>query len=180
MAEVEAAAAATAMSLAAAKADSPAEGIAGTQTLQRWSLLPPEAAVTLVAVPIHTDIPSRRYNPYHVRIIGREVDDGGERRTEELMEGVPGNSQYDFGGWEDEDLPEELSPRKESVAGPNGDDRGNQELGQTQADVERAFFSLKGVTFVNVHGETSFQPLEEWRQEKERFDTLRRLTFVRR
>lgn len=110
------------------------------------------------------------------------------------MEGVSDDDQDVSGYCEDEDL--ELSLRKEGVPRPKGDgggDRGNQELGQAPADepnglgaaggeggVERAYFSLKGVTYVNVHGETSFQPLEEWRQEKERFDTLRRMRFVRR
>lgn len=184
------------MSLAAAKPGPPAEGVAGSQTLQRRSLLPREATVTLVAVPVHTDNLSCRYNPYHLRIIGREVDGGGERTAEELMEGVFEDSQDDFDYWEDEDLPEELSPRKEGAARPKGDgggERGNQELEQAQAGelnahgvvggragVERAYVSLKGVAYVNVHGETSFQSLEEWRNEKERFDTLRRLTFVRR
>lgn len=170
--------------------------MAGTQTLERWSLLPSEAAVTLVAVPIHASNPSCRYNPYHLRIVGREVDGGGGRKAEEIIGGVSDNVQDDFGLLEDEDLPEELPLRKDGVSRSKGDcggERGNQELGQVQAvepnavgvaegdrGVERVYFSLKGVTYVNVYGETNFQPLEEWRREKERFDTLRRMTFVRR
>lgn len=196
-AAAETAATAAAESLAAAASTGPLVGaMAASQTLDRWSLLPPEAAVTLVAVPIHAGNPSCRYNPYHLKIVGREVDGAGERRTEEIMGRQSADSQDAFGLLEDGDLPEEPLSRKESPSGLQGDgggERGNQELGQAQADepntlgvakggadVERAYFSLKGVTYVNVHGEAHFQPLEEWRQEKERFDTLRRMKFVRR
>lgn len=179
MAEAEAAAASAAVSLAAAVVGPHAEGMAGSQTLARCSLLPRAAAVTLVAVPIHTANPCCRYDPYHLRIVGREVDGGAEGRTEENMEIIAGD---------DEDLANVLSPRKEG-----GGEQGKQELGHARADelravgvaegaggLERAYFSLKGVTYINVHGDTNFQPLEEWRQEKERFDTLRRMSFVRR
>lgn len=195
-AEAEAAATATAASLAAAGPGLPVGGVAGPQTLVRWSLLLPEAAVTLVAVPVHTGNPSCRYNPYHMRIVGREVDGGGQRGSEEIVDGVSEECQDAFDCWQDEDLAEELSLRTEGVPRPKGDDggeRGDQRLAQAQADepnslavaegggdVERAYFSLNGVTFVNVHGETSFQPLEEWHQEKQRFDTLRQMKFVRR
>eukprot|EP00903_Cladosiphon_okamuranus_P016193 g14943.t2 len=193
-AAAETAATVVAESLAAATATgSLVGGMAAPKALDRWSLLPPEAAVTLVAVPIHAGNPSCRYNPYHLKIVGREVDGGGERRTVEIMERESDDSQDAFGFREDENLPEEPLPREEDPSGLNDDgdgERGNQELGQADESstfgvakggesVERAWFSLKGVTYVNVHGETHFQPLEEWRLEKERFDTLCRMKFVR-
>ena len=164
LAEVETAATATATSLAAAKTGPPGEEVAVSQTLQRWSLLPPGAAVTLIAVPIHTDKPSCRYNPYHLRIIGREVDGAAERRPEEVMVEDTDDSYDDLDYCEDESLREEMSPRQEGVARPNGDgggERGKQERGQAQADepnaygvagggadIERAYFSLKGAAYV--------------------------------
>lgn len=171
-------------------------GMTESQALERRSLLPAEAAVTLVAVPIHVGNRYCRYNPYHLRIVDREADGGGDGRTEVTTERAFDENQDDRGCWKAKVLPTELKVRKAGVPRPKGDDGGegrNQDAEQAQADepnalgvaegvggVERAYFSRKGVTFVNVHGETNFQLLDEWRQEKERFDTLSRMRFVRR
>lgn len=201
IAEAEAAAAAQATALATATAEPPVSGTAEAHTLERWSLLPPEAGLTLVAVPIHTLDPSRRYNPYHLRIVDREVDGGGRRGREEGMQEVFDCNQDLSGGWDGADLPDEavLSETRVTFAlgGGGGGGRGHHEPEPEEApgyernslpvegerrgrDVERAYFSLKGVTFVNVHGETSFQPLEEWRQEKKWFDHLGGMGVIRR
>lgn len=194
-AEVQAAASAKAASSAAATTGLPGEGSGLHAAGERSSLTSPEATVTLVAVPVHTGNPSRRYNPYHLRVVGREGGKsgarGGGKDVEERL--MLDGSQDPFGVW-DTDLPLESSPRESGVSGlPSADAASRGYQGQSQAslnersaleeqetDVERAYFSSKGVTFVNMHGETNFHGLEEWRREKDRFDTLCRMKFVRR
>lgn len=200
IAETEAAKVAQVTALATATAELPVSGTAEAHTLERWSLLPPEAGVTLVAVPIHALDPSRRYNPYHLRIVDREVDGGGRPGRQEGMQEVCGCNQDIAGDWDGEELPDEAvlsEPRVSFARGGGNGGRGHHKPELEEApgyeinilgvggerrgcDVERAYFSLKGVTFVNVHGETSFQPLEEWRQEKKWFDHLCGMSFVRR
>lgn len=200
------AAAAQATALAAAAAELPATGTAEAYTMERWSLLPPEAGVTLVAVPIHTGDPSRRYNPYHLRVVGREVDGGDRLGTREGKKEVFDGNQEIIGDWDGEQLLDEALLSETRVAfgqdggggwrghhGPKPEPEPEPEQApgyerkrfgvegeRRKCDGERAYFSLQGVTFVNVHGETSFQPLEEWRQEKERFDQLHGMSFFRR
>lgn len=199
MAEIEAAAAAQTTACAAATAELSVSGTAEAHTLERWSLLPPEAGSILVAVPLHAGDLSRRYNPYHLRIVDRVVEGGGRQgRREGTKEMFDGDHEIS-GNWNGEELPEKASLSETRVTfalDSGGGERGCYKKEPEQApgyekkcfgveeerrecDVERAYFSLQGVTFVNVHGETSFQSLEEWRLEKERFDHLYGMSFVR-
>jgi len=195
-AEPQTAASPTVASFAAATTGLPAEGSAGVHAAEgRLSSTSPETRVTLVAVPVHTGNPSCRYNPYHLRIVGREGDKCGVRDGEEDMGErlMLDGSQDVYGVWET-DLPLEPSPRASGIAGlTSAGGAGREYQGQDQASVndrselveeeiddERVYFSSKGVTLINIHGETSFHGLEEWRREKDRFDTLSRMKFVRR
>lgn len=196
-AEAEAASSATAASLAAATAKFPAQETAGTQSSQRPPLLLPKATISLVAVPIHADDPSRRYNPYHLRIVSREVDGDLGAGRGDVLEGMPDDDGETSGNSSDEDLSGNPLPReKKASCHPQGSGRRRSaerrgtpgtglEAEEKQAqddcrDIERAYICSDGVTYVNVHGETTFQPLNQWGLEKERFDTLCRMRFVRR
>lgn len=196
-AEAEAASSATAASLAAATVKFPAQETEGLHSSQRPLLLLPKATISLVAVPIHADDPSRRYNPYHLRIVSREVDGGlGAGRGDDL-EGMLDDDGETSGNSSDEDSSGEPLPRERKVScPPQGNDRrrsaekrgtSGTALGVEERqgpddcrDIERAYICSDGVTYVNVHGETTFQSLNQWGQEKERFDTLCRMRFVRR
>ncbi|CAB1111071.1 unnamed protein product [Ectocarpus sp. CCAP 1310/34] len=195
-AEAEAASSATASSLAAATAKFPAQETGGAHSSQRPPLLIPKATISLVAVPIHADDPSRRYNPYHLRIVSREVDGGlGAGRRDDLK-GMPDDDGETSGNSSSEDSLGERLPRwKKASCPPQGnhrrgsaEQRGSpgpalwveEKQGQDDCrDIERAYICSDGVTYVNVHGETTFQSLNQWSKEKERFDTLSRMRFVR-
>lgn len=196
-AEAEAASSATAASLAAATAKFPAQETGGTHSSQRPPLLIPKATISLVAVPIHADDPSRRYNPYHLRIVSREVEGGlGAGRGDDL-EGMPDDDGETSGNSSNEDSSGKPLPRGKNTSCPpqgnhrrrSAEQRGapgtalgvEEKQGQDDCrDIERAYICSVGVTYVNVHGETTFQSLNQWSKEKERFDTLSRMRFVRR
>ncbi|CAM9191667.1 unnamed protein product [Ectocarpus sp. 4 AP-2014] len=195
-AEAEAASSATAASLAAATAKFSAQETGETHSSQRSPLLLPKATISLVAVPIHADDPSRRYNPYHLRIVSREVDRGlGAGRRDDLK-GMPDDDGETSGNSSNEDSFGEPLPRWQKASCPpqgnhrrrSAEQRGSpgtalgMEKKQGQGgcrDIERAYICSDGVTYVNVHGETTFQSLNQWSKEKERFDTLSRMRFVR-
>lgn len=82
---------------------------------------------------------------------------------------VPGDSHCGRGG-----AGGEWAPGFERE-GLSGDEGCGEKAGQ-----EMTLFCEKGVTVVNIHGEASFQPLDEWRREKERFDALSRMDLCRR
>lgn len=195
MAETEAAAVAATASLATAHPES-AEGLTATMTASPQT---PRPATTLVAVPMHASDPSQRYNPYHLRIVSREVD-GGEQWGCEI-EGTSDGQQEACSKWggvsSERPLPQETSaacPPRDDGGGREGnaarqrapgyevhDDEEEKEGTQGDVrDVERAYINVKGVTYISKYGETSFQPLDEWRQEKERLDAMRQMRFVRR
>lgn len=117
--------------------------------------------MTLRAVPLHAGDSSQRYNPYHLRVICREMDAdleslGGERSVHNRFGGVH---------------PEDSNETGDSTI-KAGYDRG-------QTGVEVAAFHDSGVVYVNVHGETSFQSIEDWSREKERHGKISQMTFCR-
>ncbi|CAM9710944.1 unnamed protein product [Scytosiphon promiscuus] len=171
------------------------EGRAAPTTASPLSSWP---ATTLVAVPVHADDPSQRYDPYHLRIVSRELD-GGERWAC-AMEGISDDRGKFCGKWGDVSSESPLLRETSAACPPQGDGGGREgdtrrqrapgyevdgdEVEQEERqgdgrDVERAYINVKGVTYINKYGETSFQPLDEWRQEKERLDAMRQMNFVR-
>lgn len=194
-AEAETAAVAATTSVAAADSGVSDEVPASTTA----SPLSPRPTMTLVAIPVHARDPSQRYNPYHLRIVSREMD-GGEQWGG-AMEGVSGGQEDVCGKWGDALTTGPLLG--EASAGYPAQDDGGRREGNAERqrapgyevhgdeaepeggqgdgrDVERAYINVKGVTYINKYGETSFQPPDEWVQEKERLDAMRQMRFVRR
>lgn len=155
--------------------------------------------VTLRAVPVHVDNADRLYNPYHLRIVGREVDCsnrpgkgqgrkdadvasnesfvGDDKMVDGFVSGGENSGYYDDGLGRSAD-------QDEWVSGFEGEGAGNStDVGEGDGHtggMEMASFRARGVTYVNTYGETSFQLLEDWRRDKERFDVLSRKNFCRR
>lgn len=158
-------------------------------------------SVTLRAVPWHAGDPQRRYNPYHLRIIGRELSHHGSGATDigEDLRDSPENavgSNHEL-GFERPAVPghmgvcygdgdchggrnkEKWTPGFERE-GSKIDGKGERHAGESATELEIATFSARGVTYVDLHGETSFFTLEEWCLEKRRFDAMSRMKFCSR
>lgn len=190
---------------------SPTPEIAQNAVVERSPMTAPPSSllgsVTLRAVPVHVDAPSRRYNPYHLRIVRREVSDGGgyRRRSGDslggrdgTMGGPPATAAGTWDNFEVDDVSPPGAPGTGCTISP-GDSksgRGGKEqdwapgVGSEGLSGEEGFggktrqemtsFREKGVAVVNIHGETSFQSLDDWRREKERFDALSKMNLCRR
>lgn len=163
--------------------------------------VPAWLTVTLRAVPWHADDPECRYNPYHLRIIGRELSQHGNGvvdNGEDLL-----NSSENIGGSDPElDFDRTAIPRHNSTCygdddfdggrdeaewapgfegeGDGIDGKGERHASERAIEVEIATFCAKGVAHVNLHGETSFFTLEQWCLEKRRFDAMSRMRFCSR
>lgn len=170
-------AATTSSTSATAAGAIPAKGT--TQAVER-SVLLSLSKITLRAVPIHAGDTGRRYDPYHLCIVHREVDRGRQGQGEGGR--VPSQATTGEDTMYVEDDPDQRDKEEDSLpgfdrAGLGAKGGGGAGNGQ---DIEVACFCETGVTYVNLHGETSFQPLDEWHREKERFDILCRMDFFRR
>lgn len=156
-------------------------------------------SVTLCAVPVHAIDPTRPYNPYHLRIVRREI--GGGHRGHRAGRRTPGDSQAIINSWDldaDTTLPGDsgvIYSKKEVVGRRDGGEEEQAPGFETAgvgvkgiagkgekfgSGVELASFCATGITYVNVHGNTSVQTLQEWRREKERFDAMWRMRLCRR
>lgn len=142
--------------------------------------------VTLRAVPLHVGDSSQRYNPYHLRVVRRQMD--GDLESLDTLDNCysgrdgsvsdrneAGRVHNRFGGTHPEDINE-----KNRACGFESGDSTMTEYDRGQTGVEVAAFRDSGVVYVNVHGETSFQSLEDWRREKERYGKISQMSFCRR
>lgn len=132
--------------------------------------------VTLRAVPLHVGDSSQRYNPYHLRVVHREMDANLESLgtlDNHCYSGGDGSVHHRFGGTHPEDSNEE----NRACGFEAGDSTIKAGYDRGQTGVEVAAFRESGVVYVNVHGETSFQSLEDWSREKERYDKISQMTF---
>lgn len=169
--------------------------------------IPTWLTVFIRAVPWHaTNNSERRYNPYHLRIIGRELSPSQEGNHDVDVGEVLKNSVVETGG-SDDDF-EFQYDRMACAGGENvayfGDGefdgarnekervsafekerdglgaRGNDSVEEKMAQLEAVTFCAKGVTHVNCHGETSFLSLKDWCLEKQRFDAMSRMRICKR
>lgn len=187
----------------------PTPNKAGTQenASKLGAPIPTWLTVFIRAVPWHTtDDFERRYNPYHLRIIGRElspcpegnhgvgvVEDlknsitetgGGNNDFEfqyDRMAGAVGENIVYFGDGEFDGAIDE----KERVSGFEKERdglgaRGNASVEERVAKLEAVTFCSTGVTYVNLHGETNFLSLKDWCLEKQRFDAMSRMRICKR
>ena len=139
----------------------------------------PTKGVTLRAVPVHAGNALRRYNPYHLRLVHREVEGvPKERCTYREVDTDESSGDRDDARVKNTVLG---AYPKDCVVGTLGEES-SRTMGHNQREsgVEVAVFHGRGVVYLNIHGETSFQSLDEWRRDKERYDKLSQMAFCRR
>lgn len=165
-------------------------------------------SINLRAVPVNANDASRRYNPYHLCVVRREVSgrsgggDGGSGSAQPQLssptidDDVPAPYHCGTDGVDVEHeavVPSYGRGGDGYCVGQDNDSwapgyemeaigvpRGGKRFAELEVGIEVVSFCAAGVTQVNIHGETSSQSLEEWRLEKDRFDALQRMSFCRR